>query len=103
MNDIENNRIFSELSASRALSIKPNDIASESVKLIGICNRCGKPLKDWSDGGINLFQFGDCLGYSDCLTVLLCSKCYYDVRTRVMDFIYSEPSKSNNMENDEND
>lgn len=82
-------RIPPERDVAKALSIDPNDIIGKTVESIGVCYRCKKPIKDWSEGGINHFSLkADSYSYPYCQTVLLCSDCGWKMHDLVMDFIY---------------
>ena len=79
-----------ELGVAKALSIDPNDIMGEAVESIGVCHRCKKPIKDWSEGGINHFSLKpDSYAYSCCHTVLLCSDCGWKMHELIMEFMYT--------------
>ena len=79
-----------ELGVAKALSINPNDIMSEAVESIGVCYRCKKPIKDWSEGGITSYSMKiDSYSYPWCQTVLLCSDCGWSMHRLIMDFIYT--------------
>ena len=82
-------RIPPELGVAKALSINPDDIEKRKIESIGICYRCKKPIKDWSEGGIHNFSMKvDSYAYPYCNTVLLCSECGWNIQKSIMDFLY---------------
>ena len=82
-------RIPPERDVAKALSISPNDIEKGNIESIGICYRCKKPIKDWSEGGIHNFSIKvDSYAYPFCTTVLLCSKCGWHLQNNITNFLY---------------
>ncbi len=82
-------KIPPELGVAKALSINPDDIEKGNAETIGICYKCKKPIKDWSEGGIHNFSIKvNSYSYPYCITVLLCSECGWHIQKSIMNFLY---------------